>query len=194
MRGHGSLLLLLACACAGGNSLETTGAFSTLAPSTGDEGDTDTSTGGEPGSASTSNATDGTTDVSSTEPSASTTDGESDESTSTGALAESSTGEPLPPQPETSWWSHCIAGSGCTDDLICMLNGDGDDGVCTSLCNPAGDGMSCGASPGGTATPGCLNVGNSSICALDCSGGKTCPSGMLCLADTDDDGPIEICL
>ena len=179
----------LVCACAGGNSLETTGAFTTLAPT----GDGDTSTGGD---------TDGSTTADSTSEVDGSTSGvaESSESgaegSSTSGLADgsSSGGVELPPQPETSWWSHCTSTPECTDDLVCMLNGAGDDGVCTSFCNPAGDGTSCGASPGVTAEPSCLNVSTNSICALDCSGGKTCPAGMLCLSDVDDDGPIEICM
>ncbi len=190
MRTRSSLLFLLACACSSGNSLETTGAFSTLAPTTGGEGDTDDTTA----PASSSNSTGGTTDVSTAGSGASTGAGDTGDSDSAEPASESSTGEPLPPQPETSWWSHCIAGAECTDDLVCLLNGAGDDGVCTSLCSPPGDATSCGASPGGTAAPTCLNAGTTSICALDCSTGKSCPSGMLCLSDDDDDGPIEICL
>jgi hypothetical protein len=179
----------LVCACAGGNSLETTGAFTTLAPT----GDGDTSSGGD---------TDGTTSADttsevggSTSGFAGSSGGDADGSSSSGAAESSSSGGvELPPQPDTSWWSHCTDMLECTDDLVCMLNGAGDDGVCTSFCTPAGDGTSCGASPGVTAEPSCLNVADNSICALDCSGGKTCPAGMLCLSDVDDDGPIEVCL
>lgn len=194
MRAPGPLLLLLACACSGGNSLETTGAFSTLAPTTGGAGDTDGSTDSGTTPTPGSETSEVTTDLPTTGPGASTGTEETSSSTSTGPMAESSTGEPLPPQPETSWWSHCIGNDDCTDDLVCMLNGDGDDGVCTSQCSPPGDATSCGASPGGTTTGTCLNVGSASICALNCAGGLSCPGGMLCLSDTDDDGPIEICL
>lgn len=180
--------MALVCACAGGNSLETTGAFTTLAPT----GDSDTSSGGD---------TDGGTSADTTadvEGSTSGAEGSSDDgalaTSSSGGAEGSSTGVELPPQPETSWWSHCTSSPECTDDLVCMVNGAEDDGVCTSFCNPAGDGTSCGASPGVTAVPSCLNVSTNSICALDCSGGKTCPAGMLCLSDVDDDGPIEICM
>jgi len=190
MRARSPLLLLLACACSGGNSLETTGAFSTLAPTTDGGGDTD----GGTAAASSSESGGGATDTATTGPGASTGGEDTGGSTSTGPGSEASTGEPLPPQPETSWWSHCIANAGCTDDLVCLLNGAGDDGVCTSLCSPAGDATSCGASPGVSATPSCLIAGMSSVCALDCSGGRSCPGGMLCLSDSDDDGPIEICL
>lgn len=193
MRTGCPLLLLLACACSGGNSLETTGAFSTLAPTTGGEGDTDSDTDTNTTQASSSGGG-STTTPSTTGVGPSTTGEETGGTSSTGPGSEASTGDPLPPQPETSWWSHCIASAECTDDLVCLLNGAGDDGVCTNFCSPAGDATSCGASPGGTAAPTCLNAGASSICALDCADGKTCPSGMLCLSDTDDDGPIEICL
>lgn len=194
MRNGCPLLLLLACACSGGNSLETTGAFSTLAPTTGGEGDTDSDTESDTAPASSSGGGGSTTAPSTTGVDPSTSGEETGGTSSTGPGSEASTGEPLPPQPETSWWSHCIASAECTDDLVCLLNGAGDDGVCTNFCSPAGDATSCGASPGGTAAPTCLNAGTSSICALDCADGKTCPSGMLCLSDTDDDGPIEICL
>jgi len=116
-------------------------------------------------------------------------------SSSSGAAGESSSGgEEIPPQPEAGWWSDCVETSTCTDDLLCFANGAGDDGVCTQYCTVPGDPTTCGASPGGSATPTCLNVADTSICALDCSGGKTCPGGMLCLAAADDDGPIDVCL
>ncbi len=190
MRARCSLLLLLVCACSGGNSLETTGAFSTLAPTTTGDGDTD----GGTAAASSSSGAGSTTETPTTGPGASTGGEETGGPASTGPVSGASTGETLPPQPETSWWSHCTSSPECTDDLVCLLNGAGDDGVCTSLCSPAGDATSCGASPGVTATPACLNAGSSSICALDCAGGRSCPGGMLCLSDSDDDGPIEICL
>lgn len=178
----------LVCACAGGNSLETTGAFTTLAPT----GDGETSSGGDTDG---STSADTTTGVGGSTSVGGSSDGGADASSSSGAAESSSSGGiELPPQPETSWWSHCTGTPECTDDLVCMLNGAGDDGVCTSFCNPAGDGTSCGASPGVTAQPSCLNVDTNSICALDCSDGKTCPAGMLCLSDVDDDGPIEICM
>jgi len=31
------------------------------------------------------------------------------------------------------------------------------------------------------------------LCALDCSDGKTCPGGMVCLPDEDSNGPIAVC-
>ncbi|MCR9159849.1 MAG: hypothetical protein ACE37F_05830 [Nannocystaceae bacterium] len=176
-------------ACAGGNSLETTGAFTTLAPT----GDGDTSSGEDTDDTSSPDSTGGI-EGSTSGPSDSSGGGPSGSSSSGIGEDSSSSGVELPPQPETSWWSHCTSTSECTDDLVCMLNGAGDDGVCTSLCTPAGDATSCGASPGVSAAPSCLNVDTNSICALDCSDGKDCPAGMLCLSDVDDDGPIEICL
>ncbi|RMH00482.1 MAG: hypothetical protein D6705_00265 [Deltaproteobacteria bacterium] len=60
-----------------------------------------------------------------------------------------------------------------------MTCGDISDAFCTiSNCsNPA---LDCDPSPGGTATPICVPNGASSFCALDCSNGKTCPTGMTC--------------
>ncbi|MBC8073233.1 MAG: hypothetical protein IAG13_33230 [Deltaproteobacteria bacterium] len=56
-------------------------------------------------------------------------------------------------------------------------------GFCTN--GSCVDVNTCDASPGGTATPACvaatLNAAATQVCALDCSGGKTCPGGMECL-------------
>ena len=178
---RGLLGIVLLVACAGGNSLETTGAYTTLAPT----GEGDQGSGGDTDEGDTTGDADpSTTGIA-------TTDG----SSSSGAVEESSSGgEGVPPQPATGWWSHCTQTSMCTDDLLCFANGAGDDGVCTQYCTVPGDPTTCGVAPDGTATPTCLNVGDSSICALDCSADATCPGGMLCLSAADDDGPIEICL
>jgi len=37
-------------------------------------------------------------------------------------------------------------------------------------------------------------VGGDSVCALGCEGGLTCPGGMICINETDDLGPISICI
>ena len=98
-------------------------------------------------------------------------------------------------QPASGWWAHCTRASGtCDPGLSCLLTDVGDDGVCTSDCVPSGDPRSCGASPGGTTNPVCLTVAGGSICALGCEGGLTCPGGMVCIAETDDLGPISICV
>lgn len=55
-------------------------------------------------------------------------------------------------------------------------------GFCSKNCeDPTVD---CPASPGGTATTACVAAmpigAPAMVCALDCSGGKTCPGGMEC--------------
>ena len=173
----GSTMLV---ACAQGNSLETTGAYTTLAPT--DDDDSAASTGSTSGGSAATTG-DGGDDP---EPMTSSSSGEGEESSSGGPV--------LPPQPEASWWSHCITNDDCTDDLVCLTADNGSDGVCTYLCEPAGDATSCGTMPGITATATCLNVGNNSVCALGCAGGATCPAQMVCVSDVDDDGPISFCV
>lgn len=98
-------------------------------------------------------------------------------------------------QPASGWWSHCIPNViACSAGFSCLSTDAGDDGVCTQLCAPAGNPGSCGASPGGSNVPTCLSVQGNSICALSCEGGLSCPGGMVCVAETDDTGPISICL
>lgn len=195
---------MLTVGCAGGSSVETTGAFTSLDPT---EGNDDTTSGGatatdDPSTttADTDAATSGgatTTPSTTTATSAATDGGETTDPATTSADASSSSGETLPPQPDAGWWSHCLSNPDCTaddPDLLCLLNTDSTDGVCIGRCEPAGNAASCDASPGGTAEPRCLTVGVGSYCALDCSGGRTCPAGMICLSDEDDVGPIEICI
>lgn len=98
-------------------------------------------------------------------------------------------------QPDSGWWAHCIPNQiACDAGFSCLSTDAGNDGVCTSVCNPAGNPGSCGASPGGTAQPVCLSVGGDSVCALGCEGGLTCPGGMICVNESDDQGPISICI
>lgn len=97
-------------------------------------------------------------------------------------------------QPANGWWAHCTQAIGCDAGFACLTTDVGDDGVCTALCNPAGNPAGCGPSPGGTTMPVCLSVGGQSICALGCEGGLTCPGGMICINESDDTGPISICI
>ena len=39
----------------------------------------------------------------------------------------------------------------------------------------------------------CMVLSGYDLCALDCSGGKTCPGGMVCKLVMDDVGQKEIC-
>jgi hypothetical protein len=188
------MFAVLVCGCAGADALETTGAFSTLAPS-GTDGDTDG------GSSSSTGTTSGAGDTMPSTAESSSTDAptsgpaESEGGdTTTGSSTGGSTGEPQPPQPVSGWWSHCLGNADCSDGLVCMLNDDETDGVCTDFCSPAQDPTSCGVSPSESVSTTCLEISAGSVCALDCAGGMTCPSGMVCLMDTDNNGPIAICL
>ncbi len=98
-------------------------------------------------------------------------------------------------QPGSGWWAHCVPNMiACDPGFACLSTDAGSDGVCTMACNPAGSPAACGASPGGTNMPVCLSVGGDSVCALGCDGGLTCPGGMICVNETDDTGPISICI
>ncbi len=85
-------------------------------------------------------------------------------------------------QPADGMYSACETPAECFGLITCFVVQVGD-GFCTNTGCP--DATVCDASPGGTATPACVTVqigGNpQQVCALDCSGGKTCPSPMECL-------------
>lgn len=85
-------------------------------------------------------------------------------------------------QPADGPYSACVSAVECFGTTACVLV-MGNLGFCTNNCTIPGD---CGPSPAGTATPACVTapVGGTDmqVCALDCSGGKTCPGGMECLA------------
>jgi hypothetical protein len=76
----------------------------------------------------------------------------------------------------------------------CLTNEQLNDGYCTLECNGSDDPSNCDMPPGGTAVTGCIVVSNLNLCALDCSGGKSCPGGMVCTMETDQNGPIEVCM
>jgi hypothetical protein len=101
-------------------------------------------------------------------------------------------------QPADGMYSHCTSGAECEPGLGCLIDDGGIDGFCSRECTGYADPENCDPSPGGTATPRCIVVasGNESlnVCALDCAGGKTCPGGMICKPDADEEGPIEICM
>lgn len=94
-------------------------------------------------------------------------------------------------QPAEGMYSACAQASDCVGVNLCVTISDPMmvplGGFCTApgCANPAAD---CIATPGGTATPMCLpltvNDMPDSACALDCAGGKTCPTGMECIAIT----------
>lgn len=208
------LVLLAGAACSQGESIATSGAFTTLGPGSETTSEGDDTTGSPPGETlgttdpssppTTAASASVTTDVddtssSSVEPT-SATDVDTTPPTTTGlsdTSGEDSTGAMLPPQPVDGWWEHCTNDTCPEAPMVCL--GDGMlDGVCTGRCTPAGNTASCEALPGITAVPICLTLSvngvTESICALDCSDGKTCAQGMVCVADSDDVGPFEICL
>jgi hypothetical protein len=94
-------------------------------------------------------------------------------------------------QPTSGMYSACLDASMCVGQTTCFTITEGVDvvdGFCTTA--PCSDPMlTCDPSPGGTATPICVDllIGGmpTTGCALDCSSGKTCPAGMQCynLAD-----------
>jgi hypothetical protein len=84
-------------------------------------------------------------------------------------------------QPADGLYSECESTANCFGATVCVpvmppL------GFCSDNCAISGD---CAPSPGGTAAQACVtaSVGGADmmVCALDCSGGKTCPGGMACL-------------
>jgi hypothetical protein len=83
-------------------------------------------------------------------------------------------------QPDMGMYAHCTTAAMCVGLNLCVLVMPGD-GFCSTT--PCDVGM-CDPTPGGTATPICVDVmvgmAMSTACALDCSGGKTCPNGMIC--------------
>jgi hypothetical protein len=89
-------------------------------------------------------------------------------------------------QPADGMYSACtMANNTCTMAPVTICVYTMTDGFCTAdgCANPAQD---CDPSPGGTADPICLSAPPYSFCALDCSGGATCPTGMTCTAVTFD--------
>lgn len=86
--------------------------------------------------------------------------------------AEDETGGPAPGEP----FSECMDKGDCFDEWC--LHPAGEQGFCTFACNGGVD--SCDPAPGGSATLTCLAVEGDEVCALDCGGNKSCPSGMRC--------------
>jgi hypothetical protein len=91
-------------------------------------------------------------------------------------------------QPVDGLYSHCLTGRECDPiPALCItindMNDTPIDGFCsiTPCTNAAVD---CVPTPGGTALPACMPVTldgtPTNACALDCSGGATCPAGMTC--------------
>jgi hypothetical protein len=68
---------------------------------------------------------------------------------------------------------------GCMDVQDCFdewcVHPVDEPGFCTYPCS-----QNCAAQLDGTATETCIPVDDEEVCALDCAGNKTCPSGMRC--------------
>ncbi|MFV8754793.1 hypothetical protein ACNOYE_29960 [Nannocystaceae bacterium ST9] len=80
-------------------------------------------------------------------------------------------------------YSTCLDSANCPGlDGCATVTNEGEvdpfDGYCTNLCTTDAD---CFANTGGSAVPQCNDEADP-YCELDCSGGKTCPGGMECLA------------
>ena len=94
----------------------------------------------------------------------------------------SSTGPVADPQPDDGMYSDCQLINDCVGLTTCVLATD-TDGFCSrnGCTDPVAD---CDPSPGGTATVACIEyavqIVPEDVCALDCSGGATCPGGMSC--------------
>ncbi len=85
-------------------------------------------------------------------------------------------------QPSDGPYSPCETAAMCFGLTACVVPMPGL-GFCSEQCMIPGD---CGPSPGGSAQPACVmatvNAVAMQVCALDCSGGKTCPTGMECVS------------
>jgi hypothetical protein len=111
--------------------------------------------------------------------------GSSGSPTSTDPTTDPTTGMGTGQQPEMGMYSPCMMAAECVGLTYCATVTDamgGMSGYCTNLCEtPAAD---CDPTPGGTAEPICFPFGEDGgdpmLCALDCSGGQTCPTPMMC--------------
>jgi hypothetical protein len=103
-----------------------------------------------------------------------------------GEESSSDDGNPGGGQPADGMYSSCtMANNTCTMAPVTICVYTDTDGFCTAdgCANPAQD---CDPAPGGTATPMCLSAPPYSFCALDCSGGESCPTPMVCTGVTFD--------
>ena len=99
------------------------------------------------------------------------------------APGSTSTGEMCPDAPEDGTYSTCLSGFFCSGGGSCLEDEAETFQVCTRGCI---DVCNCWPTPEGehTATVACRDdvlVNMSNTCVLDCTGGATCPEGMICL-------------
>ena len=169
--GLPTLMLVLACNGGGGGGKTT--------------GDTDTDTAGT-GSTSGTGTTGTYTPTSTTDPTSSTTSAtDSDSSTGTAGT----TGPACPtPQPMDGTYGECNSEMWvCAGDGFCLQDtNETEFGVCSRGCADVCD---CWPQPAtGDASPKCdteLSQGSKGICVLDCSGGVSCPTGMMCESNNE---------
>ncbi|HWB77086.1 MAG TPA: hypothetical protein VG755_19090, partial [Nannocystaceae bacterium] len=103
------------------------------------------------------------------------------EESSGDAESAGSSGGGVDEQPANGVFAACESSIDCVGAQYCVAVMP-NVGFCSKDCeDPAAD---CPASPGGTATTACVAAmpigAPAMVCALDCSGGKTCPGGMEC--------------
>jgi hypothetical protein len=110
-----------------------------------------------------------------------------DESSSGGDESSSDDGAGEPPPADL--WTPCQTDTDCLSGACVVLSVGGEiqGGFCSNpdCSNPIAD---CSPPPAGNATPICLDLMDQvmnvhSLCALDCSGGATCPPGLVCMPE-----------
>jgi hypothetical protein len=151
------------------------------------DGDTEATTSGTDGGTGDDESTGGASDYTSTTSTSTSTTGAvttsgDDGPESTGAMPPDGGGQPM-----SGMYSHCLDANACAGVGACLQVLDANMNVTDGFCTPLGcqsPNLDCDPSPGGTATPACYPVTANgmpdAVCALDCSGGKTCPTGMIC--------------
>ena len=93
-------------------------------------------------------------------------------------------------------YDHCHSDSECHGKCIM---GDAPNDTKMFCASPCMTDMECDPPPDGDAVPRCIQVptmthGVVAVCALTCDGGETCPMGRTCILDSDNDGPVSLCL
>lgn len=91
--------------------------------------------------------------------------------------------------PPADLWELCQTDTDCSSGacIVVSINGEIHPGFCSNPdCSNAN--VDCSPPQVGTATPICIDVmdqvmGTHSVCALDCSGGSTCPPGLVCVPE-----------
>lgn len=184
--------LAIACGSDGDNNspfgVATSPATTATATATASGGSTGDGTGSSSGS-DTDAAESSTSGVGSTSVDPTTAETTAPGTTGVETTSAEETGDvPTGMQPADGLYSHCLTGRECDPiPALCITINDMNDmpidGFCsiTPCTNAAVD---CVPTPGGTALPACIPVNldgaETNGCALDCSGGATCPTGMTC--------------